>query len=86
MHILHPRGGHDEEISKVGAARSAQTRMGETVDAVVRIMVARAGIPIVDAGVGPGLYHAVRHHGTGVGMPVPAGSDEGVYIADSLSI
>ena len=85
-HILLADGGHDEEIAEVGTARSAQARVGETVDAIVGVMIARAGIPIVNARVGAGLYHAVRHHGSGVGVPMTAGSDEGVYILHSLSI
>ena len=67
--------GHDKKISEIGASCAAQTGVCETVDAVVAVVISRTGIPIVDAGVGAGLYHAVWDHGSRVGVSMSAGTD-----------
>ena len=71
--------GHDKKISEIGASCAVQTGVGETIDAVVAVVLARTGVPIVDACVGAGLYHAVWNHGSGMGVPVSAGANIQIY-------
>ena len=79
LRLCLSRNGHDEEISEISASRTAQSGVCETIDAVVAVVISRTGVPIVDACVGAGLYHAVWNHGSGMGVPVSAGANIQIY-------
>ena len=83
---LLAHGRHQQYVAIVAAARSVQVGMAEAVDGAVGIVVARAGIPLVDAGIGAGLNHAVRHHGTRIGMAMASGTDKGVHIRGVIGL
>ena len=74
VYHLISHGGHDEHIAVVGAAGAAEMGVREAVDQRVGHIVARRTVPAVDAGVGRGLYHAVRHHRPGEGVAVATGA------------
>ena len=65
----------DEDVAVVGDARAAQVRVAEPEDRAVGIVVPRAGIPSLDAGVGAQLDHAERHGRPGIGVAVAAGAE-----------
>ena len=70
---------HEQKITEVGTPRAAQSGVRESIDGIILIIISRTGIPTVNTGVGSRLNHAVRHHGTGVGMTVSSCSDERIH-------
>lgn len=79
-HHFGPGGGMEQNVGQVGAARSAQMRMGKAVDRLIVVMIARTGIPIVRPRIGTELHHAEWGRGAGIGMSVKSGPDEGIDI------
>ena len=58
--------------------------MRESVYRTVGIVIPRASIPPVYAGIGAGLYHSVGDDGAGECVPMASRSYERVYIVDIL--
>ena len=53
--------------------------MAEPVDDVIAVMVPAAAVPSREAGVGAELNHAEGKGRPGIGVPVAARADEGIY-------
>ena len=70
----------EQDVGQVGAARSAQMRMGKPVDRPIIVMITRTGVPVVRPRIGTELHHAEWSRGAGIGVPVESGPDEGIDI------
>ena len=78
---------HQTHIDQVGAAGATEMGVGETVNNILVIVVARTRVPgDHQLGFGTQLHHSLGHGGTGEGAPaqrpgfVGLGADKGVYI------
>ena len=67
--------GHDQHISIIADPGALQMGVAEPVNDAVRVMVATASIPAVQAGVGTELDHSEGRRGPGVGVAVSASAD-----------
>ena len=74
----HGNVGVEECIGKVGATRSAEVVVRESVDLRVAVMVAAASVPVAGASVGAELHSAMWHSGSGIGVSVAASADKWV--------
>jgi len=82
--VVEPRGSadrHEQDVAVVRDTRATQVRVGKAVENVVGEVVARATVPAFQTGVGTELHHSEREGRRGVGVTVPASSDEGIDVA-----
>ena len=77
--VLFAYGRHQQNVAVVTAPGTAQVSVGKTVDCAVGVVVSRAGIPLVNAGIGTRLYHSVRNHCTGKRVSVTTRPDERIH-------
>ena len=66
--------GHNENITKVLAAGTAQMGVRESIEGVVAIVVGASAVPPFETGVRTGLYHSERIDGSGIGVTMEIGS------------
>ena len=71
-------GGHEQHVAVVGNAGTAQVGMAEAVDHAVVVVVARAPVRALEAGVGAQLHHPEGPCDAGKGTAVSAGANERV--------
>ena len=78
--VLLTHSRHNEHVAQVATSGSAQVCVREAVDGAVVVIITRASVPTIDAGVGAGLNGSVRHHRSGISVSVTACSDKHIYI------
>ena len=83
-HRIGTRGGVEQDIGQIGAARTAQVGVRKAVDRRVVVMVARTGIPVARPRVGAELNHSEGCRGPRIGVAVESGSDERIHTADRI--
>ena len=54
-------------------------RVAETVDGRIRVMIASAAVPTIQAGVRTELHHPERCSGARIGVSVPSRANERVH-------
>ena len=71
---------HKQKIKQIAAAGSAQMRVAEAKQSVLRKMVARTPVPSIGgaAGIGAELHHAKGHRSPRIGVTMAAGSQTDV--------
>ena len=74
----------EQDVGQIGAPRSAQMRMGKSVDRRVVVVIARTGVPVVRPRIGAELHHAERSCGAGIGVAVESGPDEGIDVFERI--
>ena len=72
--------GAKQHIAQVLTSRTAQVGMRETKDGRIRIMIARAGIPVTPTGIWTQLHSPEGSRRPRVSMSVETCPDEGIYI------
>ena len=72
--------GAKQHIAQVLTSRTAQVGMRETKDGRIRIMIARAGIPVTPTRIGTQLHSPEGSRRPRVSMSVETCPDEGIYI------
>ena len=78
---LAPRR-HDQHVEHVADAGARQMGVAEPHDRAVAMMIARAGIPALDIGIGAELNHAEGQDRARIGMTIAAGADEQIGTRD----
>jgi hypothetical protein len=75
------------DVIVVSDASATQVGVAESVKGAVAVMVAAAAIPSLLSAVRSKLYHAKRHAGTWMAVPMAAGTNKGVNVSsDNLCL
>ena len=72
--------GHQQHVTVILAAGTAEVGVAEAEDGVVAVVVAAAAVPSAETCIGRGLYLSEGHDGAGEGVTVAVGSHQGVDI------
>ena len=69
------------DVIVVSDASATQVGVAESVKGAVAVVVAAAAIPSLLSAVRSKLYHAKRHAGTWMAVPMAAGTNKGVNVS-----
>ena len=74
-----PHSRHQQDISIVTDSRALQVGMTKTIDLLVGDVEAATTVPPLKPRIGTQLHHTEWHRCSGVGVPMPSGTDERIH-------